>query len=84
MNSDSYREAFHLNATQADLIRNLIPKRQLFVVTPDRSKVLSLEVDPRSYWCYTNSPTDNAKRDALIARHGLSHALDLLTSQATR
>ena len=80
MNADSYRESFHLNTTQADMIRNLVPKRQLFVVTPDRSKVLSLEVDPRSYWCYTNNPKDNAKRDELVSRYGLSRALDILTA----
>ncbi len=84
MNEATYREAFNLNATQASLIRNLIPKKQLFVVTPEHSKILTLDVDPRSYWIYTNSPLDNAKRDALVSQFGLDRALDILTAKEIR
>ncbi len=84
MNEATYREAFNLHATQASLIRNLIPKKQLFVVTPEHSKILTLDVDPRSYWIYTNSPLDNAKRDALVSQFGLDRALDILTAKDIR
>lgn len=79
LNAQTYREAFHLNQTQAELVRNLLPKRQLFLHTPLLSKILTLEVDSRSYWLYTNSPMETAKREELIAKHGLAGALDLLT-----
>jgi type IV secretion system protein VirB4 len=81
LNARAYREAFHLNATQAELVRNLIPKRQLFLNTPALSKILTLEVDPRSYWLYTNSPLETVRRDKLVAQHGLRKALDLLTQK---
>lgn len=81
LNTAAYRESFHLNFTQAELVRNLLPKRQLFLHTPALSKILTLEVDPRSYWIYTNSAMETARRDRLIAEHGLSNALDILTNQ---
>jgi len=81
LNAAAYREAFHLNVTQAELVRNLIPKRQLFLHTPALSKILTLEVDPRSYWLYTNSPLETSRRETLVAAHGLTKALDLLTTE---
>jgi len=49
----SYREIFHLNETEVDLIARLIPKQQILVKRPDLAKVLNLNVrtsserDPR-------------------------------------
>jgi len=84
LNATTYRDAFHLNQTQANLVRTLLPKRQLFLQTPTLSKILTLDVDSRSYWLYTNSPMENARRDQLIAAHGLTKALDLLTETKER
>ena len=81
MNADVYREHFHLNAHQAEIIRTLTPKRKLFLHTPEVSKELALEVDPKSYWLFTNSPIDNARRDELFQRFGLKRALEMLSTQ---
>jgi len=40
----SYREIFHLNETEVDLIARLIPKQQILVKRPDLAKVLNLNV----------------------------------------
>jgi len=81
MNADVYREQFHLNAHQAEIIRTLTPKRKLFLHTPDVSRELTLEVDPKSYWLFTNSPIDNARRDELFQRYGVKCALERLGAQ---
>jgi type IV secretion system protein TrbE len=80
MDADLYRTQFQLNATQLDIIRTLTPKRKLFLHTPTVSKELALEVDPKSYWLFTNSPLDNARRDALFQQYGLTRALEILST----
>ena len=80
MDAEQYQKSFQLNATQTDIIRTLTPKRKLFLHTPTVSKELALEVDPRSYWLFTNSPLDNARRDELFHRYGLKRALELLST----
>ena len=59
------RERFHLNQTEAALIPRLQPRQQALLKRPDVAKVLTLSVDPESYWIYTNTPPDNARLDAL-------------------
>ena len=45
MDVAAYREVFHLNQTQAEMISRLIPKRQILLKRPDMAKVLNLNVD---------------------------------------
>jgi type IV secretion system protein VirB4 len=73
-----YQETFHLNATELELIKALIPKRQLLLKRPDYAKVLNLQVDRKSYWIYTNNPADNYKRDEAIAKYGFEEGLQKL------
>jgi hypothetical protein len=40
-------------------ITDLQPRRQFLLKRPDASKVPALDVDPRAYWIYTNTPLDN-------------------------
>jgi type IV secretion/conjugal transfer VirB4 family ATPase len=80
LNEDLYRETFKLNETAISLVRSLRPKGQLLIVRPDLTKVLNLEVDPRSYWIYTNDPNDNARRDDAIRRFGFEGGLDYLVA----
>ena len=44
------------------------------------AKVLTLQVDPRSYWIYTNFPQDNARVDAALRTHGFEGGLDRLSA----
>ena len=75
-----YRELFQLNATELDLLTELIPRRQLLLKRPDLAKVLTLNVDPRSYWIYTNTPADNERAAAAFHEHGFSAGLDVLAT----
>ena len=78
---------FRLNVSEVARIRELTPKRELYLRRPDEAAVLRLEVDPESYWLYTSSPLDAEKRAEAVAKHGLVRALEVLagpnTSQPT-
>ena len=78
MDQDLYRRQFHLNATEVEWISSLIPKRQFLIKTPELAKVANLNVDPRSYWLYTNDPYDNRKRQEAFDAHGFEKGLDVL------
>ena len=78
MDRAAYRSAFHLTETEADLIANLMPKRQFFMKRPDSAKVLNLEVDPKSYWLYTNDPKDNVKKREAFEKYGFEEGLNQL------
>jgi type IV secretion system protein VirB4 len=83
MDAELYKTKFQLNDAQVNAIRALTPKRKLFLQTPTVSKELALEVDPKSYWLFTNSPIDNARRDELFHRYGLRRALEILATPQT-
>jgi type IV secretory pathway VirB4 component len=78
MDLSVYRELFHLNATEAERISTLIPKRQILIKRPDLAKVVELNVGPKDYWLYTNSPFDNQKKREAFARYGLTRGLEIL------
>ena len=77
-----YAELFRLNSTELDLLTELQPRRQLLLKRPDLAKVLSLNVDPRSYWLYTNTPADNERAAAAFREHGFDAGLDRLAASA--
>jgi type IV secretion/conjugal transfer VirB4 family ATPase len=81
MDRDLYRRQFHLNQTEVELIANLIPKQQFLIKTPDLGKVANLNVDPKSYWLYTNDPYDNKKRKEAFAAHGFERGLEVLAGE---
>jgi type IV secretion/conjugal transfer VirB4 family ATPase len=78
MDHELYRNQFHLNETEIGLIRDLIPKRQFLIKNHEIAKVANLEVDPKSYWLYTNDPFDNRKRAEAFAKHGFEKGLEVL------
>ena len=78
----SYAEMFKLNERELERFAALIPKRQFLLKTPTRSAVLNVELDSAAYWTYTNSPFDNARRDAAIAAHGQAKGLQVLAAEA--
>jgi type IV secretion/conjugal transfer VirB4 family ATPase len=81
MDRAAYRERFHLNETEADLIARLIPKQQFLIKRPDLAKVVNLHVDSTGYWLYTNSPYDNARRREAFERHGFERGLEILAKE---
>ena len=77
-----YAELFRLNDVELDLLTDLIARRQLLLKRPDVAKVLSLHVDPRSYWLYTNTPVDNERVTAMFREYGFEEGLDRLAASA--
>jgi hypothetical protein len=49
---------------------------------PDLAKVLTLTVDPKSYWIYTNTPIDNERVAAVFREFGFEAGLDQLAASA--
>jgi type IV secretion/conjugal transfer VirB4 family ATPase len=78
LDRELYREQFHLNERELELVTGLIPKQQMLIKTPTVSKVANLNVDPKSYWIYTNDPFDNRKREEAFAEHGFEKGLEIL------
>jgi type IV secretion system protein VirB4 len=81
MNSQAYSEIFHLNRVETQTIRSLIPKQELMLKRLEFAKVLRLNVDPRSYWLYTNNPYDNGRKEDAIGRLGLEEGLEMLSKE---
>jgi len=81
MDRELYRNQFHLNETEINLIASLIPKRQFLIKNHEIAKVANLEVDPKSYWLYTNDPFDNRKRAEAFEKHGFERGLEALAGE---
>ena len=78
LDRQQYGELFGLNDTELDLITQLMPRRQMLLKRPELAKVLSLNVDQKSYWLYTNTPGDNERFTAAVREFGLTRALERL------
>jgi len=78
MDRDLYRRQFHLNENEVALVANLIPKQQFLIKTPELAKIANLNVDPKSYWLYTNDPYDNKKRKEAFETFGFEKGLEVL------
>jgi type IV secretion system protein VirB4 len=77
-----YAELFQLNEMELDLLTGLIPRQQMLLKRPDLAKVLTLTVDPKSYWIYTNTPIDNALVAETFREYGFEAGLDRLVTSA--
>lgn len=77
-----YVELFQLNEMELDLLAALTPRQDLLLKRPGLTKVLSLAVDPKSYWIYTNTPLDNAKVAEIFQELGFEAGLDRLVATA--
>ena len=64
-----------LSAADVRTIRELEPKRELFIRRADEASVVTLTVDPESYWLYTSDPVEAVRREKAVARWGLEGAL---------
>jgi len=78
MDEEWYRRIFKLNITESQMIAKLIPKQQILLKRPDFAKVLNLNVDPKGYWIYTNSPYDNQRKREAFAQFGFEQGLEIL------
>ena len=75
MNRNVYREAFHLNDTELDLIAGLVPPGQMLIRKAQSSKKVQLNVDSVSHWMATNNARDNLKKRDYFERFGIADGL---------
>jgi type IV secretion system protein VirB4 len=75
MNRDLYREAFHLNNTELELIAGLVPPGQMLIRKAQSSKRVHLNVDSVSHWTATNNARDNLVKRDYFARFGIAEGL---------
>jgi len=75
-----YADLFQLNEMELDLLSALAPRSQLLLKRPQLTKVLTLAVDPKSYWIYTNTPIDNQRVEAVLKERGLEAGLERLAA----
>jgi type IV secretion system protein VirB4 len=75
MDRDVYREAFHLNDTELDLIAGLVPPGQMLIRKAQSSKKVQLNVDSVSHWMATNNARDNLRKLDYFERFGIAEGL---------
>jgi type IV secretion system protein TrbE len=75
MDRELYREAFHLNDTELELIAGLVPPGQMLIRKAQSSKKVQLNVDSVSHWTATNNARDNLKKREYFERFGIAEGL---------
>lgn len=75
MDRDLYRDAFHLNDTELELIAGLVPPGQMLIRKAQSSKKVHLNVDSVTHWTATNSAPDNLKKRDYFERFGIADGL---------
>jgi type IV secretion system protein VirB4 len=75
MDRELYREAFHLNDTELELIAALVPPGQMLIRKAQGSKKVQLNVDSVSHWMATNNARDNLVKLEYFARFGIPEGL---------
>jgi type IV secretion system protein VirB4 len=76
-NRDLYRKLFNLNDQEVLNLASLMP-REAMLKRAGYSKILKLNLDPKSYWLFTTRPRDRMMRDRLIAELGYDRAFETL------
>lgn len=77
-----YGELFQMNDMELDLLSGLVPRQQILLKRSNLAKVLTLRVDPKSYWIYTNTPIDNERVAAIFREYGFADGIDRLAASA--
>jgi type IV secretion system protein TrbE len=81
MNRDVYREAFHLNDTELELIAGLVSPGQMLIRKAQSSKKVHLNVDSITHWMATNNARDNLKKRDYFERYGIADGLRHLAEE---
>ncbi len=74
-NRDHYRKLFSLTDHQVELLESLQPREALYIRRDGITKVLRLNLDPRSYAAFSTKPKDRIRRTRLIDQYGLEDGL---------
>jgi type IV secretion/conjugal transfer VirB4 family ATPase len=82
LDQHQYAELFQLNEMELNLLTGLIPRQQILLKRPQLAKVLTLNVDSKSYWIYTNTPLENERLAELSRKYGFEGGVDRLVASA--
>lgn len=82
MDRRQYGELFQMNDMELDLLSGLVPRQQVLLKRANLAKVLTLRVDTKSYWIYTNTPIDNERVASIFREYGFADGIDRLAASA--
>ena len=74
-NRKFYGELFKMTEQQLNLFESLGPREALLMRRDGLTKVVTLNLDPRSYAIFSTKPKDRARRGRLIERWGLEDGI---------
>lgn len=75
-NRKFYGELFKLSEEQLDLFESLQQREALYIRRDGLTKVITLNLDSRSYAKFSTKPKDRVRRSNLIAKYGLTAGLE--------
>ncbi len=75
-NRKVYGELFKLTEEQLDLFESLQPREALYIRRDGLTKVITLNLDSRSYAKFSTKPKDRVRRSKLIEKFGLREGLE--------
>ena len=73
-------KVLQLSEAEFDTVRNLTPKKEIFLHRSQEKVVLRLTVDQETYWLSTSSATESALRAEMVKQYGLTGALARLAA----
>lgn len=74
-NRKRYAELFKMNEQQLALFESLQDREALYIRRDGITKVVTLNLDPRSYATFSTKPKDRVRRSKLIAKYGLTEGI---------
>ena len=74
-NRDHYGKLFKMTEQQLNLFESLGPREGLLMRRDGITKVVTLNLDPRSYAIFSSKPKDRARRGRLIQKWGLEDGI---------
>ena len=75
-NRKTYGELFKLTEQQLDLFESLRQREALYIRRDGLSKVLTLNLDSRSYAKFSTKPKDRVRRAKLVEQYGLTEGIE--------
>jgi type IV secretion system protein VirB4 len=74
-NRKRYAELFKMNEQQISLFESLQDREALYMRRDGLTKVVTLNLDSRSYAAFSTKPKDRVRRSKLIAKYGLTEGI---------
>ncbi|WP_158786820.1 VirB4 family type IV secretion system protein [Granulicella sp. L46] len=74
-NRKRYAELFKMNEQQIALFESLQDREGLYIRRDGLTKVVTLNLDSRSYATFSTKPKDRVRRTKLVAKYGLSEGI---------